>query len=188
VGARTADGCWEWTGEAWTRNLTRRGEARPLTDGSSWPIKVVIAHLGWLVALALWVIALTAVALAIGPNGHPAPAVGITLWALVAIAIGATVCFGGWLASQRRWRQLGFAAVMGAIFLLAWFAIAAAALDTANPQPGVDDATAVGLMFAAVPTFMLLALLLGVGSLVAVSAQTVRRRIGRRPETTAVTP
>jgi len=129
------------------------------------PQRLVVRPLlmcAWLVALVLWMVVLTGAALAVGPKGQIRPPVGIVVVGLLLLALFATVGFGGWLASQRRWPPFVLAAGLGTLALLAGYLGASVAVASSNP--GGDAMAGVGVVLLAVPTLVLVVVLLGVGA------------------------
>jgi ABC-type Na+ efflux pump permease subunit len=169
------DGRWRWDGTRWLPTAAPPGLPPPpgTTRGPSvkpgtwlgrptWPLWVVFVHCAWLAGLTMWLAVLIAVADKIGPDGHLSHTVGGIVVALAALGMLTTIWFGGWLAAQRRWTQLLIAPVLGCCALVFWYVIAFSILQPNDPQ--ADNEAGAGVAILGVPTFVLIAALLGLGA------------------------
>jgi hypothetical protein len=116
----------------------------------------VRAGAAWLVLLTVWAPAVAGLGAA-HASGTAFLAVAAPLGA---VAVVATLLFGGWLGRGAAWRQLALASLVGTVALLAWYDV----LMFAFPGPGSDgNAAGAGTVIFAVPALLALALLLASG-------------------------
>ena len=115
----------------------------------------------------------TAVALA-DSRGDVAWVVGCSLGGL---ALLSTLMLGGALGYSRRWRELASAVLAGTCSLLWWYLVAM--VIAPDPTNTNDDAAGVGVVLFALPTFVIIALLLGLAA--GAGRLLSRRRIRSAP-------
>ena len=114
---------------------------------------------------AAWLALLTAWAPAVAGLGavHASTAAYLAVAVpLGAVAVLATVVFGGWLGRSAAWRELALSSLLGTVALLAWYDV----LMIAFPDRASDGhAAAAGTVIFAVPALLAVGLLLGAGGL-----------------------
>jgi hypothetical protein len=150
---------WRWDGDGWVRKSWWKDLPRGLKSGG----------FAWLLCLIVWI----PIAETVGGRHFSHARMAATI-AFAALAVVATVVFGGWLGFKRYWRYVsrsylvGIGLVSGVIF----FAFENAVPPNAPDDPGVG----LGALVAAVAVSPVIGLLLwsggGIGAL-------VRRTLGR---------
>jgi hypothetical protein len=116
----------------------------------------------WIALLSSIPAYLLVTALVIGPHGHFGPSTALVACVLTALAFAVGVGLGAWLGRLQRWPALLIAGVFGTAVLLSWHLLLFAVLQPDDPQ--ADNAAGAGVVLLAVPTFLTLALPLGLGA------------------------
>jgi hypothetical protein len=153
-GALSPDGRWVWDGTRWVAAIS--ADARWFWNRAQWvPVSVprqrfwqpawrtsdTWALVVWLIAVPV-VIAGTIVGLA---TLAPLTPVGVLVGVIAAYAVLA--CIGGaTVRPDGRWSEtLALTGALMALIVLAWIVASVVASSTQQPQPGDDDAAAIGL-------------------------------------------
>jgi hypothetical protein len=146
---------------------------RPIdAERSGWPPGLVLAGLAWLAALAIP--GATGVILAATTADHPisdeqGQHIVVTIGLLLGAALLVTVLVGFVAWRYRSWRALTVASLVGTGWLLTNYVVGyilvAAITDPQNTDS--DIGAGAGAAILSVPTFVVIALLLGVGAAIA---------------------
>ncbi len=159
------DGNWWWSGEAWVPVQSK--DKRWRWTGVCWQRVRRLVWAPWMTVVAvLWFLALGAWVPAVGLTNAIAKATAPVVGSLAVsggIALGMTVVVGFLLGRRGWWRHLGLAVLGGTGALLFWYVVAMIAFADPN-DPTADNAAAVGVIIFAIPTLLIIALLLGVGA------------------------
>jgi hypothetical protein len=115
-------------------------------------------------ALVLWCVSTAFGGLAVQSDsptrGRAGQAIEIGLVATLAVWLLAMLVWGFLLARRRWWDFAVWSAVAVTLLVLASYV----AMMAASPEPGSDDGAAVGLFLGAVPVFVLVSGLIGLGA------------------------
>lgn len=170
----SADGAWWWSGAEWLPAVSPDSRCR--WTGWTWVRRPYLQRLPkwflrdtviWMVLLTAWVPALMALEAA---KASTSAFIDVgTLFGAVSVA--SMFGFGIRLGRLAGWRELGLACVVGTGALLAWYI--AATLTAPDPTGQNDHAAGAGTVILAIPTFVILVLIVGLGGVV---GRATRRR------------
>ncbi|MCW2938557.1 MAG: hypothetical protein JWN00_1542 [Actinomycetia bacterium] len=162
---------WRWDGRRWVSARSSPSLwARLLVP---MPVWLRVLALVWLVVLGVWVPVAVGMA---RPTPQPALSTSglVTVEALAGLGVAFTVGWGALLGRRRAWLQLVASVALGAGLLLFWYVYAMIVL--AGPADATaDNAAGAGVAILAVPSAVVIALLLMLGCGVGEGARLVAR-------------
>lgn len=154
---------WKWDGQRWVRRTKPIDRLRNLPKWLVWSLAI------WLLFLIAWIPTVTVVA-----SHHDSPTfVRVLALVVVALAVFATIGFGGTLGYRREWGYLAWSLVVGVIIIGFVMFIAFGASQPTN-QPD-DPGLGIGAMFVTAALSPIVALLLWFGGGVGVLFRQLRR-------------
>jgi hypothetical protein len=128
----------------------------------------------WLLSAAWAVVTVPKVQAEGSTLSQGALASGIVLLGLAVVGIFASAV---WLANRGRWWVVGLLTIYVSGLFFAWYLAAMFSVPVPTGQPDTqDNAAAVGLIFLAIPTALVVGLLVSLGSGVGATIRAVRGR------------
>ena len=167
------DGRWWWDGTGWLRAWSPDGRnwfdgvrwvavSRPRRGGpSDWPRRVVVALIGWLVALSVFPVSVLVAVYKLVPGQVLADSVLMRLAAIGVVCLAMTPVMGYHLGRDGRWLQTLWVAIIGTGMLTAWY-VGLFLADQSDPS--ADNEAGAGAVILGFPSFVAILSLLAVGA------------------------
>jgi len=173
------DGWWWWNGQRWLPAYSADRMWR--FDGIRWkrntrrpPRWLVSSGIVWLCLLGSWLLVGT-ILLAASAPGDITVAEGIVIASLAALALIATVSWGAFLGRRRATIWLWPAAAVGTAVELFFYVTAMLAAPVVDGAADQDTAAGAGLALLAIPTALLILVLLWLGAGIGCLSRVIKR-------------
>jgi hypothetical protein len=128
-----------------------------------WPTWLIICLAAWLIALAAWLPVTVAILKAMDPAQRGGHADDVAIVTSIMVAVVLCLVWGFTLGWVRYWTHVLLSTALGTVALM--LSYVGAMIAAASPtDTTVDNATGAGVVIIAVPTFVVLAVLLAVGA------------------------